>query len=45
VLLKFHKETQFDFTGNPIEKDLKGKAAYSRCFKWCLIYLYYRNYE
>ena len=32
VLLKFHKETQFNLSGNPIEKDIKGKSGYSRCF-------------
>lgn len=33
VLLKFHKETQFNFLGNPIEKEIKGKNSYSRCFR------------
>ena len=32
VLLKFHKETHFNFSGNPIEKDIRNKAGYSRCF-------------
>ena len=31
VLMKFHKSLQFDFTSNPIEKELKGKSAYKRC--------------
>jgi hypothetical protein len=31
VLMKFHKSLQFDFTGNPIEKELKGKSSYKRC--------------
>jgi hypothetical protein len=31
VLMKFHKNLQFDFTGNPIEKELKGKSNYKRC--------------
>lgn len=32
VLLKFHRETQFNFSGNPIEKEIRGKSAYSHCF-------------
>jgi hypothetical protein len=31
VLMKFHKNLLFDFTGNPLEKELKGKSAYKRC--------------
>lgn len=36
VLMKFHKNTQFDFTGNPIEKDLRQKPSYKRCLSNCV---------
>lgn len=32
VLKKFHKETAFNFSGNPIEKQLKNKPGYEQCF-------------
>lgn len=31
VLMKFHKSLQFDFTGNPLERELKGRPGYKRC--------------
>jgi hypothetical protein len=31
VLMKFHKTCQFDFTGNPLERELKGRTTYKRC--------------
>jgi len=32
VLLKFNKEVKLDLTNNPIEKEIKGKPGYNRCF-------------
>lgn len=36
VLMKFHKNTQFDFAGNPIEKELRRKPNYKRCLSSCV---------